>query len=271
MTRQGTGPAFDVTTANAARIYDYLLGGKENFLADRQAGDRLAMELPGIVQACRDNRDFLQRAVRYLAGQGIRQFLDIGTGLPTMGSVHEVAQEAAPGARVAYADYDPLVLVHARALLASTPDVIAVEADLRRPEAITAHPDIWRHLDLTRPVAVLCVAVLHFVTDDEDPHAITGQLMDAMAPGSYLAITHATADHVTPEAAAAARDVYATASAPVIPRTLPEVTGLFDGLKLAEPDVTGVAGWHPEIPPCRPQPSKPGHGTYIYAGVAAKH
>ena len=266
-----SGVRFDTTVPNVARIYDYFLGGKDNFPADREAGDRLVKELPGIERACRDNRDFLQRAVRYLAGQGIRQFLDIGTGLPTMGSVHEVAQEAAPGARVAYVDYDPVVLAHARALLAGGPGVIAAGADLRHPEAITAHPDIRRHLDLTRPVAVLCVAVLHFVTDDEHPHAITGRLMDAMAPGSYLAITHATADHVTPEASAAARGVYATASAPVIPRTLAEVTGLFDGLKLAEPGVTSVAGWHPEIPPARPQPSQPRHGTYIYAGVAVKH
>ncbi len=222
------------------------------------------------MRACRDNRDFLQRAVRYLASQGIRQFLDIGTGLPAMGSVHEAAQQAAPGARVAYIDYDPVVLTHARALLAGTPGVIAVPGDLRHPEAITTDPDIRRHLDLTRPVAVLCVAVLHF-TDAEQPRAITGRLMDAMMPGSWLAITHATADHVTEQAAADARGVYDTASAPVTPRTLTEVTGLFDGLKLAEPGVTGAADWHLEIPPYRPHGQEPRQETYIYAGVAMKH
>jgi len=270
-TRQGTGPAFDVTTASAARIYDYLLGGKDHFTADRQAGYRLTEALPGIVRACRDNRDFLQRAVRYLAGQGIRQFLDIGTGLPAMGSVHEAAQQAAPGARVAYVDYDPVVITHARALLAGTPGVIAVPGDLRHPEAITTDPDVRRHLDLTRPVAVLCVAVLHFITDAEQPRAITARLMDAMMPGSWLAITHATADHVTEQAAADARDVYATASAPVTPRTLTDVTSLFDGLKLAEPGVTGAADWHLEIPPYRPHGQEPRQETYIYAGVAMKH
>src|SRR5258708_5834159 len=141
-TRQGSGPAFDTGTANAARIYDYLLGGKDHFSADREAAARLVEALPGTVRACRDNRDFLRRVVRHLAKAGYRQFLDIGAGLPTMGNVHEVARQAEPDARVAYVDYDPVVLSHARALLAGTPSVIAVEGDLRDPGAVIASPDI---------------------------------------------------------------------------------------------------------------------------------
>jgi hypothetical protein len=152
---QGSGPAFDVGTANAARIYDYLLGGKDNFLADREAADQLVAALPGTVRACRENRGFLRRVVRDLAKAGFRQFIDIGTGLPTMGNVHEVAQQAEPGARVVYVDYDPVVLTHAKALLADTPSVIAVKGDLRDPGAIIADPGIARHLDFTEPVAVL--------------------------------------------------------------------------------------------------------------------
>ena len=268
--RQGSGPAFDTGTANAARIYDCLLGGKDHFPADREAAARLVEALPGTVQACRDNREFLQRVVRHLAKAGFRQFLDIGTGLPTMGSVHEVAQQAEPGARVAYVDYDPIVLAHAQALLAGTPSVIAVEGDLRDPGAIIASPDVQGHLDFTEPVAVLLVAVLHFVTDDEQPHAIVKALMGAMAPGSHLALTHVTADHVTPQAAATAQAVYGTASAPVTARTRDEVTRFFDGMTLLPPGVTGVSQWRPWITPA-PARRQPPHGAYIYAGTAMKH
>jgi S-adenosyl methyltransferase len=217
------------------------------------------------VRACRDNRAFLQRAVRHLARAGIRQFLDIGTGLPTMGAVHETA----PGARVAYVDYDRTVVNHARALLATTPDVIAAEGDLRRPQAITADEAIRAHLNFSQPVAVLLVAVLHFITDAGQPHSIVRHLMDAVAPGSCLVVSHVTADHVSEQAAATGRGVYDGASAPVIPRTLAEVTGFFDGLKLAEPGVTAASDWHPGIAPAPPRAG--GHpATYVYAGVATK-
>jgi O-methyltransferase involved in polyketide biosynthesis len=265
MTRQGSGPAFDTATANAARIYDFLLGGKDHFAADREAARLLVAALPGTVRACQDNRAFLQRAVRHLAQAGIRQFLDIGAGLPAMGSVHE----SAPGARVAYVDYDPVVIAHAKALLATTPDVIAAEGDLRRPQAITADPAIRAHLDFTRPVAVLLAAVLHFITDDDQPRAIVKSLMDALPVGSALVLSHVTADHVTPRAADAARAVYDSASAPVIPRTLAEVTGLFDGLKLTGPGVTAAGDWHPGAAPAPARAGGP--VTYIYAGVAVKH
>src|ERR1700745_1409713 len=196
--QRDTGPAFDTGTANTARIYDYLLGGKDNYVVDREAGDKLVEALPGAVQACRDNRAFLQRAVRHLAGAGIRQFLDIGTGLPTASNTHQVAQHAAPESRIVYVDNDPIVLAHARALLTSTPEGACayIHADLRDPAAILA--GAARTLHFCQPVGVLLVAVLHFLTHDEQPHAMVRALMDAVPPGSYLAVSHVTADHVTP-------------------------------------------------------------------------
>jgi hypothetical protein len=227
MTRLGSGPAFDTGTADAARIYDYLLGGKDNFAADREAADKLVAALPGTEQACRDNRDLLQRVVRHLATAGFQQFPDIGTGLPTMGNVHEVAQ---PDARVAYVDYDPIVYCHAQALLAGTPSVIAVEGDLRDPDAIIANPAISQHLDFSEPVAllliaVLLIAVLHFVDDAHDPRGIVKRLMDGTPAGSCVVLTHVTADHVVLEAAAAAQAIYNGASTAVIPARLRKSPG----------------------------------------------
>jgi hypothetical protein len=168
---QADGPPFDVTVPNAARIYDFMLGGKDNFHADRDAAARLLKVLPGSARACRDSRQFLQRAVRYLARAGIRQFIDIGSGLPTAGNVHQVAHEADPDARVAYADYDPIVLAHAKALLATSPAVTVIDGDLRKPGDILAHPGLTRLIDFRQPVAVLLAAVLHFMADDEHQHA----------------------------------------------------------------------------------------------------
>jgi hypothetical protein len=270
VTPEGNGPAFDTTVPNAARIYDYLLGGKDNYQADRDAAARLLAVLPGSARACRDNRDFLQRAVRYLAGTGVRQFIDIGSGLPTAGNVHQVAQEADPGARVAYVDYDPVVLAHARALLATSPAVAVIDGDLRKPGEILAHPDLNKLIDFSQPVAVLLMAVLHFLTDDEHPHEVIQEITADLAPRSYLALTHVTADHVPAGAAATAQRVYASASAPVIPRTRAEVTRLLDGLELVEPGVCDVSAWRPESPPARLQGQAPPEGTYIYGGIAVK-
>jgi len=267
---QETGPEFDARTPNAARIYDYLLGGKDHFAADRQAAARLLEVLPHSARACQDNRAFLQRAVRYLAGAGIRQFLDIGTGLPTVRAVHEVAQEAASGCRVAYVDNDPVVLTHARALLATDPLVIVADGDLTDPLSIVGCQAIRAHLDLTRPVAVLLVAVLHFIDDAHRPRKIIQALADAVAPGSCLAVSHGTADHVSAQASATAQEVYEGASARVIPRTRAEVTGFFDGLELIEPGVVDIRSWHPEIPPSRPADGRPPSPTYMYGGVARK-
>ena len=219
--------------------------------------------------ACRANRDFLQRAVRYLSAAGIRQFLDIGSGLPIAGNTHEMAHEASPHARVAYADYDPQVLVHARALLAASPAVTVIPGDLHKPGDILAHPDLTTLIDFRQPVAVLLVAVLHFLTDDDSPRDAVREIITHLAPGSYLALSHVTADHVAASAAATAQGVYATASAPVTARTRAHVTRLFDGLDLIDPSVCDVSAWHPEIPPARPR-GHPRAGGYIYGGVAVK-
>jgi O-methyltransferase involved in polyketide biosynthesis len=270
VTWQADGPAFDPTVPNAARIYDFMLGGKDHFQVDRDAAAELLKVLPGSARACQANRDFLQRAVRYLAATGIRQFIDIGSGLPTAGNVHEVAHEADPSARVGYADYDPIVLAHARALLETSPAVTVIEGDLRKPGDILALPDLARLIDFRQPVAVLLVAVVHFLTDDEHPREVIQELTAPLAPGSYLALTHVTADHVSPVAAATARDVYASASAPVIARTRAGITRFFDGLTLVQPGVTDVSAWRADIPPAPPRGETPPPAAYIYGGIAMK-
>ncbi len=179
----------DTSRPNPARIYDALLGGKDNFPADRDAAEAILDVAPPARRGAKENRAFLQRAVRYLAREaGIRQFLDIGTGLPTQGNVHQIAQAIAPDARVAYVDHDPVVHVHANALLADNTTTVAVLADLREPEVILGHPEVRRVLDFTRPLAVLLVAVLHFLRDEEDPAGIVARLRDAMAPRNYVVI-----------------------------------------------------------------------------------
>ena len=270
VTLQDGGPAFDVTVPNAARIYDFMLGGKDNYQADRDAAARLLEVLPGSIQACQANRGFLQRAVRYLAAAGIRQFIDIGSGLPTVGNVHQIAHDLAPDARVAYVDYDYIVVSHARALLTTSPAVAVIEGDLRKPADILAHPDLNRLIDFRQPVAVLLLAVLHFLTNDEHPLEVVREITAGLAPGSYLAISHVTADHVPASAAATAQGVYTSASAPVIARTRAQVTRLFDGLELIAPGVTDVSAWHPDSPAGRPHGQSPTAGTYIYGGVAVK-
>jgi S-adenosyl methyltransferase len=252
---------------NVARIYDYLLGGKDNFALDRAAADELIRLIPDGVAACRENRQFVRRAVRYLASEGIRQFIDIGTGLPTRGNVHEVALEAAPDARVVYADYDPVVVAHARALLAkpAAPAVIAISGDLRHPEQILHNPGLRGLISLNRPFAVLATAVLHFISDDEDPYAITDTLKEAMPPGSYLVISHITPDDIAPDADRRAQAVYAGATAQAYPRARDTITRFFDGLQLAEPGVVSVSAWRRELLIAQP-PDR----TLLYAGVARK-
>ena len=259
----------DASVPNAARVYDYFLGGKDNFSADRQLAQKILDVLPDTAVVCRENRQFLQRAVRYLAGEaGIRQFLDIGTGLPTMGNVHEIAQEAAPGARVAYVDYDPVVLSHARALLAKGQDVIAVEGDLRSPQAIVTDERVRQLIDFSQPVAVLILAVLHFVGDADRPYDAIQTLVDALAPGSYLVLSHSTPDDVADDVTEAMKDVYSNASAQVAPRKFEDVARFFDGLELIEPGLVNVTLWRPA--PGSRQPSRPEGRSLIYGGMARK-
>jgi hypothetical protein len=255
----------DPSTPNPARIYDALLGGKDNFPADRDAVKAILAMAPQARQGARENRAFLQRAVRYLAAEaGIRQFLDIGTGLPTQGNVHQVAQAAAPDVRVAYVDHDPVVHAHANALLADHTTTIAVLADLREPKAILGHPEVRRVLDFTRPLAVLLVAVLHFLRDDEDPVGIVACLRDAMAPGSYLVISHATADF-HPQVAAKITDVYRQASAPLVLRSRSQIARFFEGFGLVAPGLVQPAAWRPNAE----GPASPGAGGF-YSGVGRR-
>jgi len=252
MTQSGPSrPAIDVSVPNVARMYDFWLGGKDNFAADREAADRQTAAVPQIPWLARQNRDFLRRAVRFLGGQGITQFLDIGSGLPTNDNVHEVAERVSPGSRVVYADIDPVVVSHAQALLAG-PRTEAVRGDVCRPEELLAAPQVRRLIDFSQPVAVLIVAVLHVIPDESDPYGAVARLRAAMAPGSYLVISHAdtSTDHVvgtarlTPTAREIAESIKPTESVPA--RTRDQIAGFFGDFTLAEPGLTDVWAWRPE-------------------------
>ncbi len=237
----------DISRPNVARIYDYLLGGKDNFAADREAARQLIEAIPDVAAIARDNRSFLGRVVRYLVTQGgIRQFLDLGGGLPTQANVHELAQGVAPEARVVYVDIDPVVASHGRALLASGDEVGMVLGDLRDPASILQHPDVLRLLDLTRPLAVLCTSTLHFIDDEAAPHKVIAEYRDHLAPGSYLAISHGTLEEDPGGEGGKAEGVYRQASSQLHVRPLPEVLRFFDGFELVDPGLTWITGWRPE-------------------------
>jgi SAM-dependent methyltransferase len=240
-------PGLDVTVPNVARMYDYYLGGKDNFEADRVAAEKVLALVPGLRRSAVENRRFLRRVVRYLAGEaGIDQFLDIGVGLPTQGAVHEVAHEVNPAARIVYADYDPVVIAHGQALLAVKDKSVMVQADLRQAAGILAMPEVTAHLDLTRPVAITLFAILHFIADDMDPAGIIASLRDAVAPGSYLAFSHIGSDFFPDkQALAKAVEVYEKASERVWPRGRDEILGFFDGFDLLEPGLVPKHDWRP--------------------------
>jgi hypothetical protein len=257
-------PAFDPGVAHPARVYNYWLGGKDHYLADRVVADEVARRRPHVVAGARANRAFLARAVEYLAGNcGIRQFLDIGTGLPAPGSTHELAQQVAPECAVAYADNDPLVLVYARALLTSKPEGRCgyIDADLRDPAAILAQASAT--LDFAQPVAVLLLAILHFLPAAADPAGIVAALARALAPGSYLVISHLTADFAPGQVGAAIEAYNAGVPGGVTPRSHAEVTALFGSLPLVPPGVVPVTQWRPAVPagPAAPPAD-------LYAGIA---
>ncbi|MEU7915859.1 SAM-dependent methyltransferase [Microbispora bryophytorum] len=237
----------DPGTPSVARMYDYYLGGKDNFAADRQAAEKIISILPNAREVARANRAFLVRAVRHLARSGIRQFLDIGTGLPTQENVHQVAQAEAPESRIVYVDNDPIVLVHARALLADNPRSIVIDGDMRKPESILGHPGVRTHLDLTRPVALIMLAVLHFVTDDAEAARVVGAFREPLAPGSHLVVSHITRGDLDEDAVRRGRDVYTTTTAGgIVPRTAAQVRGFLDGLHVLEPGVVPLHRWRPE-------------------------
>ncbi len=234
----------DTATPHPARIYDYILGGKDNFAAD-QAAARAAMAAnPHLVTAMRENRAAMRRAAAFLArDQGIRQFLDIGTGLPTSPNLHEVVQAVAPDARIVYVDNDPIVLSHARALLSSNGDgsCAYLDADLRVPDTILADPLLPRTLDMAKPTGLMLFGILHFLQDGDDPYGVVARLVDALAPGSYLAIQHATADFYPPGAGTAG--AYNRAGIPFQYRTRDEFGRFVAGLQLVPPGIVPMAEW----------------------------
>lgn len=240
----------DVTVPSVARMYDYLLGGCHNFSVDREYAERAERIFPGTRQAVYAHRAFLGRVVRWLVGAGIRQFLDVGSGIPTFGNVHEIAQSVAPEARVMYVDIDPVAVAHARVLLAENPRVGALQADLRRPMDIVDHPDVTALLDFSQPVAVLLLAVLHFIPDADDPFAIVARLRDSIITGSYIALSHTTRvperNEALVKALESARQLSEETSTPTYYRTGEQVARLMAGLELVEPGVVTIDNWHPD-------------------------
>jgi hypothetical protein len=238
----------DADGPNIARVYDCLLGGSHNFAADRAAAGEFLARWPDAAETMRLNRAFLGRAVRFLAAQaGIRQFLDAGSGIPTMGNVHAIAQQEAPDARVVYVDNDDVAVLHSRTILARNDNAIAIQADLRQPREILADQQLRNLLDLTQPTALLLVAVLHFFPDADHPAASVAHLRDALAPGSYVVISHGTTDHQPPHVAAA-MEHYNQTTAPFRPRTHAEVSAFFDGLDLIDPGLVHIPLWRPDTP-----------------------
>ena len=260
-----TPPSIDTTVAHPARRYDYWLGGKDNFAADRESGDAIAAAFPTVRTAVIENRRFVRRATAFLAGHaGIRQFLDIGTGIPTSPNVHEVAQGIAPASRVVYVDNDPIVLAHARALLVSSVAgaTAYLDADLRDPDKILGNADLRETLDLSQPVALMLAVVLHFIPDEDDPYGIVARLVSALPKGSYLVMSHATNDFLTPEEVA---EIVAGRYGPFFARSEAEFTRFFEGLDLVPPGIVSVAEWRAGG---EPQPRPTAAEAYTYCAVA---
>src|SRR3954452_5092703 len=233
----------DTGRPSVARMYDYYLGGRDNYVVDREAADQMMLAVPESKEMVLANRAFLVRAVHYLAAElGIRQFLDIGSGLPTRQNVHEVAQAVSPDSRVVYVDHDPPAVVHGRALLAAGDNTAFVHGDLLRPDEILADPQVGELIDFDEPVAVLIVAILHFVSDEDDPGAIVGRLHEAMAPGSHLAVSHVLDD---PRSHAIGQILTASGAPPWFPRPQEEVVRFFAGFDLVEPGVAVLPRWRP--------------------------
>jgi S-adenosyl methyltransferase len=241
-------PGVDTTRANTARVYDYWLGGTHNFLPDQDLARAIVAVNPFMRDIVRANREFLSRAIRFLAAAGITQFLDIGSGIPTQGNVHEVAQQASPGARVVYVDTDPVAIAHSKAILAGNPDTAVIDADLREPEKILAHEVTRQLLDLSQPTALILGAVLHFIGDEEDPNGIIATLRDGLAPGSYLAVSHATDDESTGLVQATGKVYNSKSAVHLRMRSYPEVCRFFDGFELVDPGVVWLPLWRPDAP-----------------------
>ncbi|MFG2725224.1 SAM-dependent methyltransferase [Streptomyces canus] len=238
----------DTDSAHSARIYDYIIGGADHYPADREAGDAMVREWPALPVHMRANRDFMNRAVRHLAEKaGIRQFLDIGTGIPTSPNIHEIAQSVSPDARVVYLDNDPLVLRLSQGLLNGTPEgrTSYIEADMRDPASILEAPELRATLDLRQPVALLVIAIVHFMTDEDDAVGIVRRLLDPLPSGSHLAMSIGTAEFAPDEVGRVARE-YAARGMPMRLRTFAEAAEFFTGLDVVEPGIVQVHKWHPD-------------------------
>ncbi|MEU6553807.1 SAM-dependent methyltransferase [Streptomyces sp. NPDC046915] len=255
--------SIDISVPSVARIYDYYLGGSYNFEVDREAARRALDFMPGLPKIMQANRAFLRRAVRFACAEGITQFLDIGSGIPTFGNVHEVAQAATEGARVVYVDHDPVAVSHTEAVLAGNAGTGVVAADLRKPDEILASPRVEALIDLNRPVALLLVAILHFVEDADDPYGAVARLSEALAPGSLLILTHASYEGipVAAERAEGAVDVYKGIRNPLIMRSRDEIARFFEGYDMVEPGLVPMPHWRPQTPPEEEDP-------YAFSGFA---
>ncbi len=254
---------------SAARMYDYLLGGYHNFEVDRMVARKAVEAMPTFPLIMRSNRAFLRRVVNFLAKErGVEQFLDIGSGIPTVGNVHEIAQRANPSTRVVYVDVEPVAVRHSEEMLRDNPNATIIQADGRRPEAILEHPETRRVLDPGKPTAVLLLSVLLFILDDEEAYRVVRILRDSLAPGSYVAISHGTEDNAPHEQVEQTKKLYAATPNPVKLRSRAEVEKFFEGLELVEPGLVHVPLWRPEAPDDllldRPEAS------LIYGGVGHK-
>jgi len=258
----------DTGRPHPARLYDYYLGGKDHYVVDRDAAEAVLRAVPEVRAMARENRAFLQRAVRFLVGEaGIRQIIDIGTGIPAAGNVHEVAQQASPGSRVVYVDVDPVAIAHSKALLAGNENTAIIDADLRHPEKILAHDGTRRLIDFSQPTGLLLVSVLPFISDAGDPWRIVVTLRDALAPGSYLVVAHAT-DASRPLVAQAAETVYnGSVSAQARMRSREEILRFFDGFELVDPGLVYIPLWRPD--PVADVSGDPGK-FWVLAGAGRK-
>ncbi|MEV5427694.1 SAM-dependent methyltransferase [Streptomyces sp. NPDC052701] len=243
--------SIDITVPSVSRMYDYYLGGSHNFEVDREAARKALEFMPGLPKVMQANRAFMRRAVRFAVGEGVTQFLDIGSGIPTFGNVHEVARAAGSGARVVYVDHDPVAVAHSQAVLADDEDADIAAADLRKPQEILGSPQVERLIDLNRPVALLLVAILHFVEDADDPYGAVAELRDALAPGSMLVLTHASYEGIPlpQERAEGAVDVYKDIRSPLIMRSREEIARFFEGYDMVEPGLVPMPHWRPDTAP----------------------
>ncbi|GAA3009119.1 SAM-dependent methyltransferase [Streptosporangium longisporum] len=262
----------DPTIPHPARIYDYLLGGKDHFAADREAAEQLVRVSPGTREGVRAHRAFLRRVVRYLAEEtGTTQFLDIGTGIPTQGNTHEIAQGVNPASRVAYVDNDPIVLAHGRALLTSSEEgmTTVIEADLRDPDRILSDPQVNEVIDFDRPVALVMAGVLHFVTDDDGPAAMIERYKAAVPSGSHLLLSHITLDFAPQVNSDEFTKPYDKGTAPMVPRTHAEIEGFFRDWTMVDPGLVEVVEWRPAEDEYREAIPGGGH-AWAYGGLAVK-